>query len=138
MVQLLSYNPTDYFYMQAPIDTTNNNKITDTTNLNNTSISNFDNTQTNLNSANRLDLLGPRLSKIICDNINTGASNNEYNKAICQNYTLAQQMAALQSDGLSSDVMYNESKSMYSRELLMTVNLCVGIIGASIFIYFNK
>ena len=125
--------------MQAPIDTTTGDKLSTSnanTIINKSAIANFDNTQTNLNSDNTLGKLGPDIAKNVCDAINT--ENNEYNKAICQNYTLAQQINSLQNEGLSSDVMYNESKSMYSRELLMTVNLCVGIIGASIFIAFNR
>ena len=133
--QYISYSPTDYFYMQAPLDTTNTAAATNLTNINKSDIgaSTFDNTETNLVQTN---VLGngnytPEDIEKICEN--TGS--NKYNAALCDNYNLAQQLEIIQNSSLSSGVMYNETKSMYSRELLMTVNICAGIVGASIFIY---
>ena len=61
-----------------------------------------------------------------------------YNQALCKNYDLAQQIQQINVNSLGSNVLYKETKSLYSRELLMTANLCVGIVGSGVFIYFNR
>jgi uncharacterized Fe-S center protein len=99
------------------------------------SSSHFDNNKTYLNAANTIyhnqkDITSMRTS--------IEAGNNYYNKALLANYDLAQQLQSIQNTSMNSDQMYLETKSLYSRELLMTINLIVGLIIAAIFIYFNR
>jgi len=95
----------------------------------------FNNNNTYLNAANTIyhnqkDITSMRTS--------ISTSNNDYNKALLANYDLAQQLQSIQNTSMNSDQMYLETKSLYSRELLMTINLIVGLIIAAIFIYFNR
>jgi len=61
-----------------------------------------------------------------------------YNQALCENYSLAQQIKSISEESLGANVLYGDTKSLYSRELLMTINICIGIIGSGVFIYFNR
>lgn len=95
----------------------------------------FDNDNTYLNDTNTLDYNQKHIATMR-NSIDNG--KNGYNKALLKNYDLAQQLQSIKNTSMSSDQMYDETKSLYSRELLMTINLVVGLIIAAIFIYFNR
>ena len=99
------------------------------------SLSHFDNTNTYLNAANTIDHNQKNIAKM---RTSIAGGRNDYNKALLANYDLAQQLQSIKNTSMNSDQMYLETKSLYSRELLMTINLVVGLIIAAIFIYFNR
>ena len=163
---ILNFNPTNFYYVKAPLMTLANTPssgltISSSTDYNMTNIAvsgapsdpNSLYLQPDLSyafySANTLSTISTNSSDQntigdVCNHINTSFTSDGiqgdqyYNQALCENYNLAQQIQNINVDSLGASVLYADSKSQYSRELLMTVNLCVGIVGSFTFIYFNR
>lgn len=156
--QYINFNPNNLYYVQAPLMTNTNYQITNLTDISNIVVSSdVTDTSSHYNvGANLYFLNDNKISSIIqntgsdvCDYVNTTATSNivgttgntgdqYYNKALCDNYKLATELDTTTSTTLSSGQLYTETKSQYSRELLMSINICIGIIGCGVFIYFNK
>ena len=55
-----------------------------------------------------------------------------------QNYTLSTQMQAMQNQYSASQEKINNVQLLYSRELIYTCNLTMGIGGLILYLYYNK
>ena len=158
--QYIHFNPNNLYYVQSPLMTNTNAQIANPAGITNIAVSS-DVTDANsyYNIADKLNFYPDnKISSIIqntgmtdvCDYVNTTSTRNSvgdilgkngvqyYNKALCDNYKLATELDTTTSTTLSSGQLYTETKSQYSRELLMSINICIGIIGCGVFIYFNK
>jgi len=58
--------------------------------------------------------------------------------ALCQNKALVQQLYNKQSVHSGADVKWHDLNAQYSREMLKTLNLLIGIVVSGVFIYYNR
>jgi hypothetical protein len=80
-----------------------------------------------------------------CKQVSTGeyvgssaSSGEELNKECAANNKLSLRMRALQNQYSASQEKIDNVQLLYSRELIYTVNLTVGIGGLILYLYYNK
>lgn len=79
----------------------------------------------------------PTPSSVDCSPVNAKNGPKCFKQAWCKNKAYSEEILGLQSVHTGADVRYLDTKDMYNRQLLTTVNLGVGILGIGLFIFYN-